>query len=96
MTRQIVGIFGLDLSGLKPCVMPKVIASPMTAICMPASNWFTDSAVACSTSSAAAKASAALQQYMGAVGMGLGREDDAAIAKVYARNAGPTLPGADG
>ena len=35
---------------------------------------------------------AALQQYMVAVGMGLGREDDAAIAKVYARNAGLTLP----
>lgn len=36
---------------------------------------------------------AALQQYMVAVGMGLGAEDDAAIAKVYARNAGLTLPG---
>ncbi|MEM6305138.1 MAG: L-threonate dehydrogenase [Pseudomonadota bacterium] len=36
---------------------------------------------------------AALQQYMVAVGMGLGGEDDAAIAKVYARNAGLTLPG---
>ncbi len=35
---------------------------------------------------------AALQQYMVAVGMGLGREDDAAIAKVYARNAGLDLP----
>lgn len=38
---------------------------------------------------------AALQQYMVAVGMGLGREDDAAIAKVYARNAGLSLPGED-
>jgi 3-hydroxyisobutyrate dehydrogenase-like beta-hydroxyacid dehydrogenase len=38
---------------------------------------------------------AALQQYMVAVGMGLGSEDDAAIAKVYARNAGITLPGDD-
>ncbi len=38
---------------------------------------------------------AALQQYMVAVGMGLGREDDAAIAKVYARNAGLKLPGQD-
>lgn len=38
---------------------------------------------------------AALQQYMVAVGMGLGAEDDAAIAKVYARNAGLTLPGQD-
>ena len=35
---------------------------------------------------------AALQQYMVAVGMGLGREDDAAVAKVYARNAGLSLP----
>ncbi|MEP0521889.1 MAG: L-threonate dehydrogenase [Hyphomicrobiales bacterium] len=35
---------------------------------------------------------AALQQYMVAVGMGLGAEDDAAIAKVYARNAGLSLP----
>ncbi|MDU8913217.1 L-threonate dehydrogenase [Aestuariicoccus sp. MJ-SS9] len=38
---------------------------------------------------------AALQQYMVAVGMGLGGEDDAAIAKVYARNVGLTLPGGD-
>lgn len=37
--------------------------------------------------------SAALQQYMVAVGMGLGGEDDAAIAKVYARNVGLNLPG---
>jgi putative dehydrogenase len=36
---------------------------------------------------------AALQQYMVAVGLGLGREDDAAIAKVYARNVGLKLPG---
>lgn len=35
----------------------------------------------------------ALQQYMVAVGMGLGGEDDAALAKVYARNVGLTLPG---
>lgn len=39
---------------------------------------------------------AALQQYMVAVGMGLGAEDDAAITKVYARNVGLTLPGNDG
>lgn len=37
--------------------------------------------------------STALQQYMVAVGMGLGHEDDAAIAKVYARNVGLKLPG---
>ena len=36
---------------------------------------------------------AALQQYIAASGSGLGKEDDAAIAKVYARNAGITLPG---
>ncbi|MEM6887905.1 MAG: L-threonate dehydrogenase [Pseudomonadota bacterium] len=36
---------------------------------------------------------AALQQFVAAAGMGLGQEDDAAVAKVYARNAGLTLPG---
>lgn len=36
---------------------------------------------------------AALQQFIAASGSGLGREDDAAVAKVYARNAGLTLPG---
>lgn len=36
---------------------------------------------------------AALQQFIAAAGMGLGHEDDAAVAKVYARNAGLTLPG---
>lgn len=36
---------------------------------------------------------AALQQFLAASGMGLGREDDAAVAKVYARNARLTLPG---
>lgn len=35
---------------------------------------------------------AAMQQYLAAAGMGLGGEDDAAVAKVYARNAGLTLP----
>ncbi|PYG28334.1 L-threonate dehydrogenase [Pelagimonas varians] len=35
----------------------------------------------------------ALQQFIAAAGMGLGAEDDAAVAKVYARNAGLTLPG---
>jgi putative dehydrogenase len=38
---------------------------------------------------------AALQQFIAAAGMGLGHEDDAAVAKVYARNAGLTLPGED-
>ncbi|MEM9604269.1 MAG: L-threonate dehydrogenase [Pseudomonadota bacterium] len=35
---------------------------------------------------------AALQQFLAASGRGLGREDDAAVAKVYAENAGLTLP----
>ncbi len=35
----------------------------------------------------------ALQQFVAASGMGLGREDDAAVAKVYARNARLDLPG---
>jgi 3-hydroxyisobutyrate dehydrogenase-like beta-hydroxyacid dehydrogenase len=38
---------------------------------------------------------AALQQFLAASGSGLGREDDAAVAKVYARNAGLRLPGTD-
>ena len=38
-------------------------------------------------------AAAALQQYVAASGMGLGKEDDAAVAKVYARNSGIELPG---
>ena len=42
---------------------------------------------------AAPIAAAALQQFLAASGSGLGREDDAAVAKVYARNAGLTLPG---
>lgn len=36
---------------------------------------------------------AALQQFLAASESGLGSEDDAAVAKVYARNAGLTLPG---
>ena len=36
---------------------------------------------------------AALQQFVAAAGMGFGGEDDAAVAKVYARNAGLKLPG---
>jgi 3-hydroxyisobutyrate dehydrogenase-like beta-hydroxyacid dehydrogenase len=36
---------------------------------------------------------AAMQQFIAAAGMGLGGEDDAAVAKVYARNAQLTLPG---
>jgi len=42
---------------------------------------------------AAPLTAAALQQFLAASGSGLGREDDAAIAKVYARNAGLKLPG---
>ena len=36
---------------------------------------------------------AALQQFVAAAGSGLGGEDDAAIVKVYARNANLKLPG---
>ena len=36
---------------------------------------------------------AAMQQFLAAAGQGLGAEDDAAVAKVYARNAGLKLPG---
>ena len=36
--------------------------------------------------------STALQQFIAASGSGLGHEDDAAVAKVYARNAGIELP----
>lgn len=36
---------------------------------------------------------AAMQQFIAASGSGWGKEDDAAVAKVYARNAGITLPG---
>ena len=35
---------------------------------------------------------AALQQFFSAAGSGLGQEDDAAVAKIYARNAGIKLP----
>jgi 3-hydroxyisobutyrate dehydrogenase len=42
---------------------------------------------------AAPLTAAALQQFIAAAGMGLGREDDAAVAKVYARNTGLKLPG---
>lgn len=49
--------------------------------------------IARSASFSAPITAAALQQYLVASGMGLGSEDDAAVAKVYARNAGLTLPG---
>jgi len=42
---------------------------------------------------AAPVTAAALQQFLAASGMGFGREDDAAVAKVYARNTGIVLPG---
>ena len=35
---------------------------------------------------------AALNQFIAAAGSGLGNEDDAAVAKIYARNAGIDLP----
>lgn len=51
--------------------------------------------IAKSASFSAPITAAALQQFIAAAGMGLGWEDDAAVAKVYARNAGLTLPGED-
>lgn len=44
---------------------------------------------------AAPLTAAALEQFLAASAMGLGREDDAAVAKVYARNAGLRLPGSE-
>ncbi|WP_299209137.1 L-threonate dehydrogenase [uncultured Tateyamaria sp.] len=51
--------------------------------------------IAKSSSFSAPITAAALQQFIAAAGMGLGGEDDAAVAKVYARNASLTLPGED-
>ncbi len=51
--------------------------------------------VARSAKFAAPLTAAALQQFVAASGMGLGLQDDAAVAKVYARNASLTLPGED-
>ncbi len=48
--------------------------------------------VARSTNFSAPVTAAALQQFLAAAGSGLGAEDDAAVAKVYARNAGLQLP----
>ena len=49
--------------------------------------------IAKSTGFEAPIAAAALERYLQAVQMGLGQEDDAAVAKVYARDAGLTLQG---
>ncbi|MDB6179501.1 NAD(P)-dependent oxidoreductase [Paracoccus sp. Z330] len=49
--------------------------------------------IAKSSNFSAPLTAAALQQFLVAAGMGLGGQDDAAVAKVYARNAGLTLPG---
>lgn len=49
--------------------------------------------IARSAKFAAPLTAAALQQFLAASGSGLGHEDDAAVAKVYARNAGLSLPG---
>jgi len=39
-------------------------------------------------------AAAALQMFLAASGAGLGRDDDASVARIYARLAGVDLPGA--
>ena len=51
--------------------------------------------IAKSASFSAPITAAALQQFVAAAGSGLGAQDDAAVAKVYARNAGLKLPGED-
>lgn len=51
--------------------------------------------IAKSASFSAPLTAAALQQFIAAAGQGLGGEDDAAVAKVYARNANIKLPGTD-
>ena len=38
-------------------------------------------------------ASAALQMFLGAAGSGMGRDDDASVARMYARVTGTKLPG---
>ena len=40
-------------------------------------------------------AAAALQEFIAASASGLGKEDDSAVAKIFARNNGITLPGED-
>lgn len=40
-------------------------------------------------------AAAALQMFLAAAGMGMGRDDDASVARVYARLSGAALPGDD-
>jgi 3-hydroxyisobutyrate dehydrogenase-like beta-hydroxyacid dehydrogenase len=77
---------------------PHVIAGDYTPLSQ-INIWPKDLGIVLDTAKAAGFSApitaAALQQYMVAVGMGLGREDDAAIAKVYARNVGLKLPGAE-
>ena len=51
--------------------------------------------IAKSAKFAAPVTAAALQQFLAASSSGLGAQDDAAVAKVYARNAGLKLPGED-
>lgn len=48
--------------------------------------------VACDAKFAAPLTAAAMQQFLAASGSGLGSEDDAAVAKVYARNSNVVLP----
>ncbi|MGO8469996.1 NAD(P)-dependent oxidoreductase, partial [Rhizobium leguminosarum] len=49
--------------------------------------------VAIASKFAAPLTASALQQFVAASGMGLCREDYAAVAKIYARNSGIELPG---
>ncbi|MEM9222972.1 MAG: L-threonate dehydrogenase [Pseudomonadota bacterium] len=75
---------------------PHVVAGDYTPLSQ-VNIWPKDLGIVLDTAKAAGLstpiAATALQQYLVAVGMGLGQEDDAAVAKVYARNAGLSLPG---
>lgn len=75
---------------------PHVVAGDYTPLSQIA-IWPKDLGIVLDTAKAAGFSvpitAAAMQQYMVAMGMGLAREDDAAITKVYARNVGLALPG---
>ena len=50
-----------------------------------------DWVVVCGAGVSAPLTATAMQQFVAAAGSGLGHEDDAAVAKIYARNAGIKL-----
>ena len=94
-------LFGMNLAGTSWMLenrAPHIVAGDYT----PHSQvdiWPKDLGIVLDTAKAAKFSApltaAALQQFIAASGQGLGGEDDAAVAKVYARNAGLSLPGED-